>query len=256
MPARTTDPATRWQRVAQASRAARRSAGRIGCTHGTALWHRPGKPMVPILWVLVRHPDGRREPYAFLRTDTDADPRGVLNLFDRRWSVETAYEEARAHLAPETRRRWSDPAVFRATPLLLGLHSAVALHMHQNAERLALSPRRAARYPKPAATSADALARSRRHLWSERLVLSAGEGGMTEPVPPDLRRLVEVACHAPWSGTRPARQPHATAQSRGALPCPDPYPAQMPRRTDDPSQPTRTGSPATTSLMKAAFAFV
>ena len=63
---RTTDPATRWRRVVQASRAAWRSAGWIEYTSGTALWHHPGKPMVPILWVLVRCPDGKREPEAFL----------------------------------------------------------------------------------------------------------------------------------------------------------------------------------------------
>ena len=77
-------------------------------------------------------------------------------------------------------RRWSDPA-----------------YVHQNAERLALSPRRAAWYPKPAATFADALARLRQHLWFEHLVTSVGESDMTEPIPPGLRRLVEVACYAP-----------------------------------------------------------
>ena len=36
--------------------------------------------MVPILWVLVRYPDGKREPEAFLCTDTGASPREVLNV--------------------------------------------------------------------------------------------------------------------------------------------------------------------------------
>jgi hypothetical protein len=195
--ARTTDPATRWRRVVQASRAAWRSAGWIEYTHGTALWHHPGKPMVPILWVLVRYPDGKREPEAFLCTDTEASPREVLSLFSRRWSMETTYEEARARLGVETQRQWSDPAVFRTTPLLLGLHSVVALYVHQHAERLALSPRRAAWYPKPAATFADALARLRQHLWFEHVVSSAGKADMTEPVPPEVQRLIEVACYAP-----------------------------------------------------------
>jgi hypothetical protein len=195
--ARTTDPATRWHRVVQASRAAWRSAGWIEYTHGAALWHHPGKPMVPILWVLVRYPDGRREPEAFLCTDTAASPREVLDLFSRRWSMETTYEEARAHLGVETQRQWSDPAVFRTTPLLLGLYSLVAPYVHQHAERLALSPRRAAWDPKPAATFADALARLRQHLWFEHIVTSAGEADMTEPIPPEVRRLVEVACYAP-----------------------------------------------------------
>ena len=52
-------------------------------------------------------------------------------------------------------------------------------------------------YPKPAATFADALARLRQHLWLERVVTSAGEADMTEPIPPGLRRLVEAACYAP-----------------------------------------------------------
>ncbi len=195
--ARTTDPATRWRRVAQASRAAWRSAGWIEYTHGTALWHHPGKPIVPILWVLVRYPDGSRGPEAFLCTDTEASPREVLNLFSRRWAMETTYEEARAHLGVETQRQWSDPAIFQTTPLLLGLYSVVALYVHQHAERLALSPRRAAWYSKPAATFGDALARLRRHLWFEHFAISAGSTDMAESIPPEVRRLIETACYAP-----------------------------------------------------------
>jgi hypothetical protein len=195
--ARLTDPATRWRRVLQASRTSWRSGGWIEYTSGTALWHHPGKPIVPILWVLVRYPDGRRDPEAFLCTDPGANPRDVLDYFDRRWSVETTYEEARAHLGVETQRQWSDPAIFRTTPLLFGLYSVVALYVHQNAERLALSPRRAAWYPKPAATFADALARLRQHLWFEHFVTSVAGIDMTEPLPPAVQRIIEAACHGP-----------------------------------------------------------
>ena len=194
--ARITDPATRWLRVVQSSRTSWRNNGWIEYTSGTALWHHGGKPIVPILWVLVRYPGGRREPEAFLCTDTSAEPRDVLDCFNRRWAVETTYEEARAHLGMETQRQWSDPAIFRTTPLLLGLYSAVALYVHQNAERLALSPRRAAWYPKPAATFADAIARLRQHLWFERIVTSAGSADMTEPISPTIQRIIEAACYA------------------------------------------------------------
>ena len=125
---RLTDPAMRWRRVVQASRANWRSAGWIEYTHGMALWHHGGKPIVPILWVLVRYPDGRHEPEAFLCTDTEANPRDVLDCYNRRWAIETTYEESRAHLGVETQRQWSDPAIFRTTPLLLGLHTVVALY--------------------------------------------------------------------------------------------------------------------------------
>jgi hypothetical protein len=195
--ARITDPATCWQRVVQASRTAWRGTGWIEYAHGTALWYHGGKPIVPILWVLVRYPDGRRQPEAFLCTDIAASPRDVLDCYNRRWAVETTYEEARAHLGMETQRQWSDPAILRTTPLLLGLYSVVALYVHQNAERLALAPRRAAWYPKPAATFADALARLRQHLWFERIAMSAASTDMTEPISPAIRRILEAVCYAP-----------------------------------------------------------
>ena len=195
--ARIVDPATRWLRVVQSSRTSWRSSGWIEYAYGTALWHHGGKPIVPILWVLVRYPDARREPEAFLCTDTSASPRDVLDCFNRRWAVETTYEEARAHLGMETQRQWSDPAIFRTTPMLLGLYSVVTLYVHQNAARLALSPRRAAWYPKPAATFADALARLRQHLWFERIVTSTTNTDMTEPTSPAIQRLIEAVCYAP-----------------------------------------------------------
>ena len=87
--------------------------------------------------------------------------------------------------------------MFRTTPLLFGLYSVVTLYVHDNAERLALSPRRAAWYPKPAPTFADALARLRQHLWFERIVMSARNADMTEPLPPTLQGILEAACYAP-----------------------------------------------------------
>ena len=84
--ARIADPATCWLRAVQSSQTSWRSAGWIEYTSGTALWHHGGKPTVSILWVLVRYPDGRREPEAFLCTDTSADPRDVLDCFNRRWA--------------------------------------------------------------------------------------------------------------------------------------------------------------------------
>jgi hypothetical protein len=63
--------------------------------------------------------------------------------------------------------------------------------VHQNAERLAFAPRRAAWYPKPAATFADALARLRQHLWS------AASTNMTEPIGPAIQRMLEAVCYAP-----------------------------------------------------------
>lgn len=210
--ARITDPATVWKRAVQASRTSWRSGGWIEYASGTALWYHGGKQPLPsaadasrhidalrasIRRVLVRYPDKRHDTEAFLCTDTQMGPVDVLDCYNRRWSMETTSEEARAHLGVETQRQWSDPAIFRTTPLLFGLYSLVTLYVQQNAERLALSPRRAAWYPKPAATFADALARLRQHVWFERFATSAGTPDMKEFLPPDLQRLIQLACYAP-----------------------------------------------------------
>ena len=85
-----------------------------------------------------------------------------------------------------TQHQWSDPAVFKTIPLLLGLYRLVALYAHQNAERLAFSPRQAAWYPKPAPIFADVPRRLRHHIWFERTVMSAKTADMTEPISPVL----------------------------------------------------------------------
>jgi hypothetical protein len=195
--ARITDPATIWKRAVQSSRTSWRTGGWIEYASGTALWYHGGKQPLPIRWILVRYPDKRHGTEAFLCTDTQMALLDVLDCYNRRWSMETTYEEARAHLGVETQRQWSDPAIFRTTPLLFGLYSLVTLYVQQNAERLALSPRRAAWYPKPAATFADALARLRQHLWFERFATSASAADMTDFLPPDLQRLIQLACYAP-----------------------------------------------------------
>jgi len=93
---------------------------------GTALWHHPGR-LVPIRYVLVRDVEGELRPQAFLCTDLDADPLDILRWFVRRWSIEVTFAEVRRHLGVETQRQWSDPAIARTTPTLLGLFSLITL---------------------------------------------------------------------------------------------------------------------------------
>lgn len=44
--------------------------------------------------------------------------------------METTFQEVRAHLGVETQRQWSDLAIARTTPALLGLFSLVTIWMH------------------------------------------------------------------------------------------------------------------------------
>jgi len=77
--------------------------------------------------VLVRDPTGVRDPQAFLCTDLDATPVEILGWFVHRWSIETTFQESRAHLGVETQRQWSDLAIARTMPALFGLFSLVTL---------------------------------------------------------------------------------------------------------------------------------
>ena len=85
---------------------------------GTALWHRTGKPK-PIRWVLVRDPQGQRDPQAFFSTDTAMAAERILAIYVRRWQIEVTFQEARARLGVETQRQWSDLAIERTPPRCL-----------------------------------------------------------------------------------------------------------------------------------------
>jgi hypothetical protein len=57
-------------------------------------------------------------------------PRAIVQRFIKRWTIETTFEESRAHLGLETQRQWSDRAIERTTPCLFGLYSMVTLLAH------------------------------------------------------------------------------------------------------------------------------
>src|SRR4051794_6953411 len=56
-----------------------------------------------------------------------AEPERILSWFVLRWKLEVTFQEVRRHLGVETQRQWSDLAIRRTTPALLGLFSLVTL---------------------------------------------------------------------------------------------------------------------------------
>src|SRR6266550_6393168 len=136
---------------------------------GTAMWYRAGVSPVPIRWLLVRDPKGELEPQAFLATDLNARPCDILSWFVSRWQVEVTFAEVRAHLGVETQRQWSDKAILRSTPVLLGLFSIVTLWAHDLSKSRKLKPRTAAWYPKAVLTFSDAIAAVRREIWHHQI---------------------------------------------------------------------------------------
>lgn len=100
----------------------------------TCLWYHAGLTPVTLRIVLVKTPGGKNEAEAFFSTDINLKPKQIIRYFVLRWNIEVTFEETRAHLGVETQRQWSDKAIARTTPLLMGLFSfvtLVALKMHQ-----------------------------------------------------------------------------------------------------------------------------
>ena len=164
---------------------------------GTCVWYHTGMPAVPMRWVLIRDPQGKFDPQALLCTKLEAAPVQVLAWFVRRWHVEGTFEEVRAHLGMETQRQWSDKAVPRTTPGVLGLYALVLLlaaHLH---EQHALTVRRDAWYAKENVTFSDTLAMVRRWLWAaQHFQMSQTQADMIK-VPRSLfERLTETLCYA------------------------------------------------------------
>ena len=132
------------------------------------LWCHAGKPPVKLRVILVKTPDGKNAAEAFFSTDIDMAPADIIKNFVLRWNIEVTFEETRAHLGVETQRQWSDKAIARTTPLLMGLFSfvtLVAFAMHQT--KALVSMELASWYDKQGElTFSDIMAIVRRSIWS------------------------------------------------------------------------------------------
>jgi DDE superfamily endonuclease len=166
----------------------------------TALWYSTGLPAVPLRWVLIRDPKEEFETQALLCTDLDAKPERIISWFVRRWQMEATFQEVRQRLGFETQRHWSELAVRRTAPVLLGLFSMVTLFAHQYMaqKKSATAVRRAAWYEKQHPTFSDALALVRKELWAREATFCGSPAETdTVKVPRALmERLTNVVCYA------------------------------------------------------------
>jgi len=169
----------------------------VDIASGTALWYRSGVPPVPIRWLLVRDPKGELEPQAFLATNLNARPCDILAWFVSRWQVEVTFAEVRAHLGVETQRQWSDKAILRTTPVLLGLFSIVTLWAHDLAKSRKFKPRTTAWYPKAVLTFSDAIAAVRREIWHNQISFMSRPSRDSMKIPRHIwNRMENALAHA------------------------------------------------------------
>ena len=105
----------------------------------------------------------------------------------------------RRHLGFETQRQWSELAIRRTTPALLGLFSLITLFAQGRMAQAAGAFRRAAWYHKRAPTFADALALVRKELWAQEEQTFCGSPSATDTVKVPrayLERLTDAVCYA------------------------------------------------------------
>ena len=169
----------------------------VEITSNTAVWYHSGLPAVPIRWVLIRDPNGKFKTKALLCTDQSATPLQILQWFVRRWQVEVTFQEVRAHLGVETQRQWSDKAIARTTPVLMGLFSWVTLLANQSQVDGRLPVRQAAWYAKATPTFSDAIALVRRRIWTHwGFCISGTRIDMQKYQPILLKRLFDAVCYS------------------------------------------------------------
>ena len=161
---RLDDPQTVWQTLSIAWYGGKNRE--LDIVTGTNLWYTPGFDPLPIRWVLVRDPASKFKPTAFVCTDLQATAEQIIQWFIMRWGVEVTFQEGRTHLGLETQRQWSDLAIARTTPALLGLFSLISLFVFQIIGHQPLPVRTAAWYTKPEPTFSDAIAFVRFYLWT------------------------------------------------------------------------------------------
>jgi hypothetical protein len=160
------DPATPWQSVQVPFWYGERHR-QVELVSQTAVWYHTGMGPVPIRWVLVRDPLGKFPTQALLCTAVETPPEQILSWFIRRWQMEVTFHEVRDHVGVETQRQWSERAIARTTPALLGLFSLVTVLAHESMMTGPVCLPHAAWYTQVTPTFSDALALVRRQLWRQ-----------------------------------------------------------------------------------------
>lgn len=126
----------------------------------------------------------------------------MVELFIDRWGLEVTFEEAREHLGVETQRQWSDRAIARSTPVLMGLYSCVCLMANRLRQEEQLKVETTAWHQKEHVTFSDMLRAVRMVIWRDNLISRKGKiSPSLEKITPEMvdwmddivRRVLQAA---------------------------------------------------------------
>lgn len=136
----------------------------------THLWGVDGSQPIPIKWVLVVDPEGDLDPIPLMSTDFSMTPERIIELYILRWNLEVTFREVREHLGVETQRQWSDKAIARTTPILMGLYTIICLIANRIHESSAIEVEQTAWHKKKEASFSDLIRTVRRIIWRDNLI--------------------------------------------------------------------------------------
>jgi hypothetical protein len=158
----------------------------------TCMWGADGSIPIPIRWMLVTDPLGKMDPLPLMSTDPNMSPEQMLRLYIDRWSIEVTFEEVREHLGVETQRQWSDKAIARSTPILMGLYSLICLMALRLKESGEFSFESTAWYQKEEAKFSDVLRAVRLTIWKDNLIFGKAKNMPSrENITPELADWME-----------------------------------------------------------------
>lgn len=165
----------------------------LECLSFTCLWYHAGHTPVTLRIVLVKTPNGKNEAEVFFSTNISLEPVKIINYFILRWNLEVTFFETRAHLGVETQRQWSDKAIQRTTPLLMGLYSLITLiGVEMNKARSLVVAETTSWYDKKGElTFIDILAVVRRSIWSKRFSKSANHHDLVKIIDQDMALILD-----------------------------------------------------------------
>ena len=163
---------------------------RVELTGDAGQWYKSGKGLVPVRWVFVHDVQGTHRDEYFYTTDTSLRLEQIVSWFTARWSIETTFQEMRAHLGFETPRQHVAQSVLRTAPCLLGLFSIICLIFADYTKGHRIEVRNPEWYHKAEPTFSDAIATVRRLFWQKTIFEEASYHNGFKKLSPKLRNML------------------------------------------------------------------
>jgi hypothetical protein len=196
MKARLTDKRIKWRQVTFSDWYGAKNKTML-ITTGLSIWSSGKKgEFVHIRWVLVRDPESKEEPVLIGCTDINTSEEDIVRYFVRRWQVEVTFAEVRRHLGVETQRQWSDLAIERSTPLLMGLFSIVCLLAKSLFEAGKIEMATTAWYDKRRFSFSDVLSAVRQQIWAVSIFSITPSKGLVEKLKAKVRYFEQLLTQA------------------------------------------------------------